>query len=45
MEKIIIEEMLKDCKWYEKIVVRMFKKIFIKIYHINRIKLVNSMLK
>lgn len=45
MEKIIIEEILKECKWYEKIVVRMFKKTFIKIYHINRIKLVNSMIK
>lgn len=45
MEKIIIEEMLKDCKWYERIIVRMFRKTFIKIYHINRIKLMNNILK
>ena len=45
MNNIIVEETLKSCKWYEKIIVRMFKKTFIKVYHINRIKLVNDILR
>lgn len=32
MNDIIIEEIMKECKWYEKIVVRMFAKMFIKVY-------------
>lgn len=41
MEKIIMEEATKRCKWYEKILLRIFKKTFIKFYHIGRIYMMN----
>lgn len=35
MEEYIIREITRELKWYEKIVVRMFKKVFVKIYKIG----------
>ncbi len=35
MNEIIIEEILKECKWYEKIIIKIFKKLFIKMYKIG----------
>lgn len=37
MEKEILQEIIKNCNWYEKIVVILFKKQIIKAYHIGRI--------
>lgn len=44
MEKLIVEEICKNLKWYERIVVKIFRHTFIKVYHKARIKIVNSML-
>ena len=35
MEEYIIRKITRELKWYEKIVVRMFKKVFVKIYKIG----------
>lgn len=35
MNDVIIEEIIKECKWYEKIVVKVFKRLFIKCYKIG----------
>lgn len=35
MEKQIVEEILKKCNWYERIVVMVFKKIFVKAYKLG----------
>ena len=32
MEKLIIEEICKNLKWYERIIVKIYKKIFYKAY-------------
>jgi len=45
MQDRIVEEVLKNCNWYEKIIVKIFSKTFIKIYHFNRINIVNSILR
>ena len=45
MEKLIIEEICENCYWHEKIVVKTFAKIFIKAYHIGRIKCLKNRLR
>ena len=45
MEKEILREIMKECKWYEKIIVKLFKKLFIRIYNNMRISCINAMLK
>lgn len=45
MEKLIIEEIYKNLKWYEKIFVKIFAKTIIKVYHIGRINCLNSKIK
>lgn len=42
MEKLIIEEICRKCKWYEKIIIKIFRKLIIKIYHLGRNKACNS---
>ena len=32
MEKDVVEFICSNCKWYEKVVVKLFKKSFIKAY-------------
>lgn len=32
MEKLVVEEICKNLKWYERIIAKMFKHIFYKIY-------------
>lgn len=41
VEQNVIEEVLKDCSFYERIVFKIFKKEFVKIYNMIRIKLMN----
>lgn len=44
-ENEIIEEILKKCNWWERIIVKRNKKLILKIYHIIRLKIINNMLK
>ena len=43
-EEEILKEILKDCSFYEKIIIRVNRKIFIKINHRIRINLINILL-
>ena len=42
MEKEIVREILEKCNWWEKIVVKLFARLFIKVYNIARVKTVNK---
>lgn len=44
MKNIIIAEICKNLKWYERIIVKILKHIFIKVYHKIRIDIINSFL-
>ena len=35
MEKDIVEDICKDLKWYERIIVKLFKNIFIDTYKVG----------
>ena len=41
MEKEIVKEICKDLNWKEKIVVKLFKKSFIKTYRLGLVKCFN----
>lgn len=41
----IMEEILENCNWIERIVIKIFYKEFEDIYNIIRIELINSFLK
>ena len=43
MEKEI-NEISKKLNWYERIIIKIFKKTFIKVYNLIRIKIVNQLL-
>lgn len=45
MEEEILKEIMKECKWWEKIIIKLFKKNFIKISNITRIIVANSIIK
>ncbi len=44
MEKYIVNLINKDLKWYEKIIVKIFKKTFVKVYNTARVDIVNHLL-
>lgn len=44
MEKLVVEKLCENLKWYERVVVKMFSKIFIKTYHKTRETIVSSLL-
>ena len=44
MEKLVVEEICRNLKWYERVVVKLFRKTFIKVYHKTRKSIVNSLL-
>jgi len=44
MEKLIVEEICKNLKYYEKIIVKAHAKLFIKVYNNERIKTINALL-
>ncbi len=44
MEKEIIENLCKNLKWHERIIVKLFNKTFIKTYHKARLNAINSIL-
>lgn len=41
MEKEIVKEICKDLNWKERIIVRLFRKRFIKIYRLGVVKCFN----
>lgn len=43
MEKEILEEMKKECNLKERILLKLFGKTFVKVYHIGRIDCFNSL--
>ncbi len=42
MEKEIIKSICSNCNWHERIIVKLFNKVFIKSYHMGRINCWNS---
>ena len=44
MEKYIVNLINEDLKWYEKIIVKIFKKTFVKVYNTTRVDIVNHLL-
>ena len=46
MEEKILKEIMKECKdWRERVLIRMFPKTFVKVYHVGRIKVFNYIVK
>ncbi|MCI9000120.1 MAG: hypothetical protein HFJ26_04160 [Clostridia bacterium] len=46
MEEKILKEIMKECKdWRERVLIRMFPKTFVKVYHVGRIKGFNYIVK
>ncbi len=44
MKDAVVEEIVKELNWKERIVVRIFRKTFIKVVNVARIKIINKML-
>lgn len=45
MKDVVVNEIIKELNWKEKIIVKIFIKTFKKVYNIGRINTVNSFLK
>lgn len=45
MEKYVVKEISKNFKLHEKIIVKIFEKLFWKVYNITRIKIINEFIK
>lgn len=45
MEKYVVKEISKNLNLYEKIIVKIFEKLFWKVYNITRIKIINEFIK
>ncbi len=43
-QEMIVEEILKNCNFYEKIIIKMNKRLLTKLFNIIRINIVNNML-
>ncbi|MCI8485995.1 MAG: hypothetical protein HFJ20_02660 [Clostridia bacterium] len=43
MEENIVEEIKKECNLKERILLKVFAKMFVKVYHIGRINCFNSL--
>lgn len=44
MKDVVVNEIMKELNWKERIVVRIFRKTFIKVVNVARIKIINKML-
>ena len=44
VENVVLDEIIKGLNWKEKIIVKLFRRTFFKVYNISRIKSVNSIL-
>lgn len=45
MGKLIVKEICKNLKWHERIIVKIFSRLFVKVYNNERIALINHLLK
>ncbi|MCI8699751.1 MAG: hypothetical protein HFJ47_00215 [Clostridia bacterium] len=45
MKDVVLDEIIKKLNWREKIIVKLFTKTIIKICNIERINIINSILK
>lgn len=41
MENLIVEEICKNLKWYERVIVKLFKKLIYKVYRMGMISYFN----
>lgn len=44
MKEEILEEIMKECNWWERIIIRLLTNIVIKVYTISRLKIINNVL-
>ena len=44
MKDVAVNEIVKELNWKERIIVRIFRKTFIKVVNVARIKIINKML-
>lgn len=44
MKDVVVNEVIKELNWKERIVVRIFSKIFIKVANMTRIKVINKII-
>lgn len=44
MKDVVVEEIVKELNWKERIIVKVFRKTFIKVVNVARIKIINKML-
>lgn len=44
MEKLIVENLCRNLKWYERVIVKLFSKTFVKVFHKTRASIVTSLL-
>jgi hypothetical protein len=44
VEKLIVEDICKKLSWYDKIIVRIFRKTFVRVYHKTRVNIINKLL-
>lgn len=44
MENLIVKEICKNLKWYERVIVKLLSKTFVKVYHMGRITIFNKKL-
>lgn len=44
-EEVVLDEIIEELNFIERIIVRFFSRTFIKVYNKTRIKIVNAMLK
>ena len=42
MEKYVVEEIVKNLKWYEKILIKVFTKTAVKVYNCARLNTINA---
>ena len=44
-EKDIVREICRECNWWERIIVKLLARLFVKVYNIARVRTVNVLFK
>ena len=44
MKDVVVNEIVKELNWKERIVVRLFRKTFVKVANMTRIKVINKII-
>lgn len=44
MKDVVLNEVIKELNWKERIVVRVFRKTFVKVANMTRIKIINKII-